>query len=164
MSLVATTHPEQRLSAFRRVRAALTIGLLWSAAWAVCGAALGAWRVLFGHPQLADPSRYLGRFMGVAGTVLGIYGLLAGAAFALALSRTERSREVLGLSLRRAVGWGALSGAAAGLITIPFLGFLPPVPVIAVVSAILATVGSLSAFGTVRIAQHGKAPTTELGR
>jgi len=148
------------VSAFRRMRAALNIGLLWGVTWAMCGAALAAWRVLFGRPQLADPSRYLGRFMWTGGTVLGVCGLLAGAAFALALSRAERNREVVGLSPRRAAGWGALAGAAAGLLSIPLLG-VPPVPVIAIGAGIVAAVGSVSAFGTVRLAQRGAKPTAD---
>jgi hypothetical protein len=135
------------------MRAALSIGLLWGVAWAVCGAALEAWRVLVARPHLADPSRYLGRFMWTVGTVFGVCGLVAGAAFALALSRAERSREVVGLSPRRAAGWGALAGTAAALLTIPIFG--TPLPVVAVSAAIVGAVGSISAFGTVSLAQRG---------
>lgn len=135
------------------MRAALSIGLLWGVVWGMSGAALAAWRVLFGRPQLADPMRHLGRFMFGAGTILGICGLVAGAAFALALSRAERNREVVSLSPRRAAVWGALAGAAAGLAAIGVLG-IPPLLVIAIGTAIIGVVGSLSAFATVRLAQR----------
>src|SRR5215510_604255 len=106
----------------RRVRAAISIGLLWGGTWATCGVALATWRVLFGRPHLAEPSRYLGRYMVAAGTVLGVCGLVAGAAFAFALSRAERHHDVTTLSLRRAGVWGALAGVVAGFAIIPFLG------------------------------------------
>lgn len=142
------------------MRAALSIGLLWGVVWGMSGAALAAWRVLFGRPQFADPSRYLGRFMFTAGTALGICGLVAGAAFALALSRAERNRDVVSLSPRRAAGWGALAGAAAGLVTIRILG-IPPLLVIATGAAIVGVVGSLSAFATVRLAQREGTPIAD---
>jgi hypothetical protein len=145
------------VSTLRRLRGALSIGLLWGAAWATCGVALAAWRVLFGRPHFADPSRYLGRFMWTGGTALGVCGLVAGAAFALALSRAERNRDVAGLSPRRAARWGALAGAVAGLIVIPLLGILS-VPVVAIGAGIMGAVGSIFAFGTVRLAQGGAAP------
>jgi hypothetical protein len=141
------------VSTLRRVRGTLSIGLFWGLAWATCGGAFAAWRVLFGQPHFAYPMRYLGRFVWTGGTVLGACGLVAGAAFALALSRVERDRDVAGLSPRRAAMWGTLAGAVAGLVTIPLLGLLS-MPVVAVGAGIMAAVGSISAFGTVRLAQR----------
>ncbi len=143
----------------RRARAAISIGLLWGVTWATCGVALAAWRVFFGRPHFADPSRYLGRFMLTGGTVLGVCGLVAGAAFALVLSRAERHRDVATLSTRRVGVWGVLAGVVAGFVIIPFLG-IPSAAMLAVGPGIIGAVGAMSAFATVRLAQHGASPST----
>lgn len=33
------------MSLLRRIRGALSIGLLWGVTWAACGVALGGWRI-----------------------------------------------------------------------------------------------------------------------
>jgi hypothetical protein len=119
--------------------------------------ALAAWRLLFGRPHLADPSRYLGRYVLTGGIVLGVCGLLAGTVFALTLSRAERRRDVTTLSLRRAGVWGTLAGLVAGFAIIPFLG-IPTAALLVVGPGIVGLVGAVSAVGTVRLAQHGASP------
>ena len=142
----------------RRVRAAISIGLLWGGTWATCGVALATWRVLFGRPHFADPTRYLGNYMLTGGMVLGVCGLVAGAAFAFTLSRAERHHDVATLSSRRAGVWGTLAGVVAGFAVIPFLG-IASAALLAVGPGIVGAVGAISAIGTVRLAQHAASPS-----
>jgi hypothetical protein len=104
------------VSTLRRFRAAVSIGLLWSIAWAAGGVALITSRVFFGEPRLAFPLQYWPRMAMGSATILGACGRAAGLLFAAALRRRTDANSVDSLSLARSVRWGAFADAGAMLV------------------------------------------------
>lgn len=140
------------MSAIRRFRAAISIGLVWGIGWATCGVALATWRVFLGHPRLAYPLQYWPRMAFGGASILGACGLAAGILFAAALRRRANTASVDSLSVSRLVRWGALAGAGAMLV-LPFLGLTSVVPLV-LAGAMTCAVGAVSALATIRTARH----------
>ena len=91
----------------RRIRAAVTMGLLWAVPWAVVAVLLG---------MVIDPDGSLDEMW----WVIGAYpGFLGGVLFSIVLSIAERRRNLSDLSVRRFGAWGAAAGLAIGVL--PFL-------------------------------------------
>lgn len=82
---------------WRRVRAAVGMGMAWGAAWFGAGMVL----LLIVGPDAADVPFPLG---------FGLLGFLAGGLFSVVLGLVERGRRFDQLSLPRFAGWGAVGG------------------------------------------------------
>jgi hypothetical protein len=91
----------------RRIRASLTMGVLWAAGWGFVG----------GLIELADnviPGLTIFDSVDMWIQTLAIPGFLGGALFATALSLGDGRRRFAELSLPRIAVWGALGGVALG--------------------------------------------------
>ena len=125
----------------RRLRGIIGTGATWALGWAaffgVGGAIFGAYSV----PRLA--------------VVGGFMGLIAGSAFGVILSITERRRRLDELSLWRMALWGGLGGllVAGSLNLLAGSGGL-----IWSFVATMAFSGAVSSAGTVAIARRGADP------
>jgi hypothetical protein len=86
------------------------------------------------------------------GLAFGVWGLAAGALFALSLSKTVHSDTVDNITPRRAAVWGGLAGAGS-VIAMPLIG-LTAWPVLLVGAAIGASIGSTAAALTVGVARR----------
>jgi hypothetical protein len=118
----------------RRLRGIIGTGLTWAVGWAglfgVVGAIFGAYSV----PRLA--------------LVGGFTGLIAGGAFAVVLSITERSKRLEDLSLWRMALWGGLGGFLVAAL------FSGSGGLIWSFVATMAFSGAVSSAGTVAIARR----------
>ena len=91
----------------RRIRAAVTMGLLWAVPWAVVALLIG---------MVVDPDESMDEMW----WVIGAYpGFLGGVLFSIVLSIAERHRRLDELSVRRFGAWGAVAGLAIGVL--PFV-------------------------------------------
>ena len=91
----------------RRIRAAVTMGLIWAVPWAVVALLIG---------MIVDPDGSMDEMW----PVIGAYpGFLGGVLFSIVLSIAERHRPLSELSVRRFAAWGAAAGLAIGVL--PFL-------------------------------------------
>jgi hypothetical protein len=140
------------MSILRRIRATSVLAGSWAIAWAILGVGLATWRVFFVRPQLATPLHYWPRFALSGGLAFGVWGLAAGALFALSLSKTVHSDTVDNITPRRAAVWGGLAGAGS-VIAMPLIG-LTAWPVLLVGAAIGASIGSTAAALTVGVARR----------
>lgn len=139
----------------RRLRSALSVGIVWGAIWLPVGV------------FLAVSKGGLGRFpfewrdWAALGTWTG-FATLSGAAFALLLAARERTRTVETLAPRRVLGWGLLAGAAVPTCLSAVLLMLFPslhvAPDIYTTLAEMAATGAASALLTIAVARHGRAP------
>ena len=95
----------------RRLRGALSIGVIWGALWAVLGAVLA---VMVGvvAPQQIGPGEGPAR----VALILGLVGFFSGLGFAGLLAAAERRRTLHELSLVRVALWGLLGGVAIPLL------------------------------------------------
>lgn len=129
---------------FRRVKAALGIGVAWGAAWFSVGMAM------FFAGARADVPFPL---------AFGFFGFLAGTTFSGVLMLAERKRGFRQMSLPRFALWGALGGAAfAGLFggaVWLYEGVLAP---LAVTMVVFPVAGALSASGTLALARMADSP------
>jgi hypothetical protein len=132
----------------RRIRAAVTMGLLWAVPWAIVAVLIG-WVV--------DPNEAMDEMW----WVIGAYpGFLGGVLFSIVLSIAERHRSLGELSLRRFAAWGAAAGLVIGV-----LPFMLGTPSAAIDVARLATVvigsftlmSAASAAGSLALARRGEA-------
>ena len=103
----------------RRLRGALGIGLLWSAAWLAAG--VGVLLIVgFGAADVPFPLLW------------GLLGFLAGITFSGILGLAERQRSFEQMSLTRFAAWGGAGGlvlaaafsAVVGITMFPLLGTL----------------------------------------
>ena len=131
----------------RRIRAAVTMGLLWAVPWAVVAVLIG-WVV--------DPDESMDEMW----WVIGAYpGFLGGVLFSIVLSVAERHRSLSELSVRRFGAWGAAAGLVIGVL--PFL-LGTPNPNINVARLATIVIGSftamsaVSAAGSLAIARKGE--------
>ena len=143
----------------RRFRAIVTIGLVWGICWAASGAALVTWRVVFGHPRLANPLHYLPRMATGGAVLLGACGFVAGSLFAITLRKFADGTSVDSLSVRSSIGWGALAGIGT-ILVLPLLGLTGVVP-LAVAGAINTCVGAISALATIKTARRDSSPADQ---
>lgn len=132
---------------FRRVRAAIGIGVTWAAGWAPIGAVTG-WitAVFLGFPLGTVAINYAVMF--------GVLGLIGGTIFSLVLSVAEGHRSFHQLSLPRFVGWGALGGLVLGGLSVA-AGLLGSglTTLGAVIAGASTLLGAGSAAGTLVIAR-----------
>lgn len=94
----------------RNLRAVSGVGLTWGIMWAVVTIAVGG---IIGvvDPDSIDP----GEGLIVAGSIIGSMGLLSGVVFWILVSRFERDKTILDLSVSRAAMWGILGSAIVQL-------------------------------------------------
>ncbi|HZO18427.1 MAG TPA: hypothetical protein VFB46_05530 [Gemmatimonadaceae bacterium] len=91
----------------RRIRAAVTMGLIWAVPWAIVAVLIGL---------VIDPDGSMDEMW----PAIGAYpGFLGGVLFSIVLSIAERHRPLSELSVRRFAAWGAAAGLAIGVL--PFL-------------------------------------------
>ena len=91
----------------KRVRAAVTMGLLWAVPWAVVAVLIG---------MVVDPDGSMDEMW----PLIGAYpGFLGGVLFSIVLAVAERHRNLSELSVRRFGAWGAVAGLAIGVV--PFM-------------------------------------------
>jgi hypothetical protein len=131
----------------RRIRAAVTMGLLWAVPWAIVAVLIG-WVV--------DPNESMDEMW----FLIGAYpGFLGGVLFSIVLSIAERRRRLDDLSVRRFGAWGALAGLVIGVL--PFL-LGTPAPGIEVARLATVVIGSFtvmsaaSAAGSLALARMGE--------
>lgn len=98
----------------RRLRATLTIALLWALVWLPIGLALA----LYAGSRSPQPSHVISRPVSIPlfVTAWTVWGALSGAAFAVVLALTERRRTIENLSTSRIAIWGALGAVALPLL------------------------------------------------
>ena len=91
----------------RRIRAAVTMGLLWAVPWAIVALLIG---------MVVDPNESMDEMW----WLIGAYpGFLGGVLFSVVLAVAERHRRLEDLSIRRFGAWGAVAGLAIGVL--PFM-------------------------------------------
>ena len=133
---------------WRRIRAALLMGVTWAAVWLPVGFLIG---------MIVDPTGSMDEPWLLVGT---IPGFLAGVVFSVVLAIAARRRRFSELSVPRFAALGAVAGLVIG--TLPFvLGdqgpnaqrvWLLPVVVIGSITAL----GALSAAGSLALARRSE--------
>jgi hypothetical protein len=91
----------------RRIRAAVTMGLLWAVPWAIVAVLIG---------MVVDPDESMDEMWWVIGAYPGFIG---GVLFSIVLAVAERHRRLDELSIRRFGAWGAVAGLVVGVL--PFM-------------------------------------------
>ena len=131
----------------KRIRAAVTMGLLWAVPWAVVAVLIGL---------VVDPDESMDEMW----FLIGAYpGFLGGVLFSIVLAIAERRRSLSELSVRRFGAWGAAAGLVIGVL--PFL-LGTPSPDINVARLATIVIGSftamsaVSAAGSLAIARKGE--------
>ena len=132
----------------RRIRAALTTGLLWAVPWAIVAVMIGL---------VVDPDESMDEMW----FLIGAYpGFLGGVLFSVVLSIAERRRALSELSVRRFGAWGAAVGLVIGVL--PFLLGTPSADIdvarlAAVVIGSFTLMSAASAAGSLALARRGEA-------
>jgi predicted membrane protein len=132
----------------RRIRAAVTMGLLWAVPWAAVAVLIG---------MVVDPDGSMDEMW----PLIGAYpGFLGGVLFSIVLSIAERHRRLAELSVRRFGAWGAAAGLAIGVL--PFLLGTPSADVdvarlATVVIGSFTLMSAASAAGSLALARRGQA-------
>ncbi len=149
----------------RRLRAAVSIGLLWALGWLPIGAAV-AWYAAARPPH---PTDLIFRPVDLAVFLPAwtIWGGLSGGGFALVLGAVERRRGLAQLSLGRTAAWGALGSLSVPALLValdvlrgaarsPLYDWRPAL----VALAVSAGLGAACAAGTLLLARRpaGGAP------
>ena len=136
----------------RRIRAAVTMGLMWAIPWAIVAVVIG---------MVVDPDESMDEMW----PLIGAYpGFLGGVLFSIVLAIAERRRNLSELSVRRFGAWGAAAGLVIGVV--PFM-LGTPNPEIDVARLATVVVGSFtlmsaaSAAGSLALARRGE--VRELG-
>ena len=126
---------------WRRIKAALGMGLLWALGWGAIG---GLMELLANFiPRLNVVDMWIQPFV--------IGGFVAGAFFSLVLGVAARRRKFEELSIGRFAAWGALGGLLAGIAPTALFG-----PSMVIVP--LVVLSAASAAATLGIARGGKQP------
>ena len=132
----------------RRIRAAVTMGLLWAVPWAVVAVLIG---------MVVDPDGSMDEMW----PLIGAYpGFLGGVVFSIVLSIAERRRSLSELSVRRFGAWGAAAGLVIGVL--PFLLGTPSADIdvarlATVVIGSFTLMSAASAAGSLALARRGEA-------
>lgn len=132
----------------KRIRAAVTMGLLWAVPWAIVAVLIG---------MVVDPDESMDEMW----WVIGAYpGFLGGVLFSIVLSIAERRRNLSELSVRRFAGWGAVAGLAIGVL--PFMLGTPSAEIdvarlATVVIGSFTAMSAASAAGSLALARRGEA-------
>jgi hypothetical protein len=131
----------------RRIRAAVTMGLLWALPWAIVAVLIG-WVV--------DPDESMDEMW----WVIGAYpGFLGGVLFSIVLSIAERHRTLGELSIRRFGAWGAVAGLVIGVL--PFMLGTPSAEIdvarlATVVIGSITLMSAVSAAGSLALARRAE--------
>lgn len=131
----------------KRVRAAVVMGLTWAVLWAPVGVLVGL---------VVDPDGSMDEMW----PAIGAYpGFLCGIVFSGVLVAVARHRRLHELSLSRFAAWGAVAGAAAGVL--PFLigepaGTTPVWLLGSVVVASFAVMSGASAAASLALARRAE--------
>jgi hypothetical protein len=131
----------------RRIRAAVTTGLLWAVAWAVVAVLIG---------MVVDPDESMDEMW----PLIGAYpGFLGGVLFSIVLAIAERRRNLSELSVRRFGAWGAVAGLVIGVL--PFLLGTPSAEIdvarlAAVVIGSFTLMSAASAAGSLALARKAE--------
>ena len=132
----------------RRIRAAVTMGLLWAIPWAVVAVVIGT---------VVDPDESMDEMW----PLIGAYpGFLGGVLFSVVLSIAERRRNLSELSVRRFGAWGAVAGLVIGVL--PFMLGTPSADIdvarlATVVIGSFTLMSAASAAGSLALARRGEA-------
>jgi hypothetical protein len=132
----------------KRIRAAVTMGLLWAIPWAVVAVLIGF---------IVDPDDSMDEMW----FLIGAYpGFLGGVLFSIVLAIAERRRNLSELSVRRFGAWGAAAGLVIGVL--PFLLGTPAAHVdvarlATVVISSFTVMSAASAAGSLALARRGEA-------
>ncbi len=132
----------------RRIRAAVTMGLLWAVPWAIVAVLIG-WVV--------DPDGSMDEMW----FLIGAYpGFLGGVLFSIVLAIAERRRNLSEISIRRFGAWGAVAGLAIGVL--PFMLGTPSADIdvarlATVVIGSFTVMSAASAAGSLALARRGQA-------
>jgi hypothetical protein len=131
----------------RRIRAAVTMGLIWAVPWAVVAVLIG---------MVVDPDGSMDEMW----PAIGAYpGFLGGVLFSIVLSIAERHRRLGELSARRFAAWGAVAGLVIG--TLPFMLGSPSSEIdvarlATVVIGSITLMGAVSAAGSLALARRAE--------
>ena len=131
----------------RRVRAAVTMGLMWAIPWAIVAVLIGL---------VVDPDGSMDEMW----PLIGAYpGFLGGVLFSIVLSIAERRRNLSELSVRRFGAWGAAAGLVIGVV--PFLLGTPSADIdvarlATVVIGSFTLMSAASAAGSLTLARRGE--------
>jgi len=143
----------------RRLRATLSIALIWALVWLPMGLALA----LYADSRPAQPSDVISRPVSIPlfVTAWTAWGAVSGAAFALVLAVTERRRTIANLSTLRTAIWGALGAVALPLLLtvidvvrtpVGLRGYSWQFPLL--ILAVSATLGAACATATLTLARR----------
>lgn len=131
----------------RRIRAAVTMGLLWAVPWAVVAVLIG---------MVVDPDESMDEMW----FLIGAYpGFLGGVLFSILLAFAERRRHLSELSVRRFGAWGGVAGLVIGVL--PFTLGTPAADVdvarlATVVIGSFTLVSAASAAGSLALARRAE--------
>jgi hypothetical protein len=132
----------------KRIRAAVTMGLLWAVPWAVVAVLIGF---------IVDPDESMDEMW----FLIGAYpGFLGGVLFSIVLAVAERRRNLSELSVRRFGAWGAAAGLVIGVL--PFMLGTPSANIdvarlATVVIGSFTLMSAASAAGSLALARRGEA-------
>lgn len=132
----------------RRIRAAVTMGLMWAVPWAIVAVVIG---------MLVDPDESMDEMW----PLIGAYpGFLGGVLFSIVLSIAERRRNLSELSVRRFGAWGAAAGLVIGVV--PFMlgtpsGEIDVARLATIVIGSFTLMSAASAAGSLALARRGEA-------
>ncbi len=128
----------------KRIRGAISMALVWAAAWGGVGAIVGV--------AAASAGILVGSVVGVGG-IFAALGFGAGTVFSIVLGIAEGRRRFDEMSLPRFAGWGALGGF---LLALPLLLLSDPLALDWVfgISGVVALLGAGSAAGSLALARR----------
>ena len=131
----------------KRIRGALGTGLIWALFWAPVAIVVGT--------RLIDPDDSMDEMWFMVGA---LPGFLSGVVFSSLVSSLARHRKLRELSILRVGGWGAIAGAATGVL--PFIlgdtGGRPWIGLAAGVISTFALLSAISAAGSLALAQRAE--------
>jgi hypothetical protein len=132
----------------KRIRAAVTMGLLWAVPWAIAALLISF---------VVDPDGSMDEMWPLIGAYPGFVG---GVLFSIVLAIAERRRNLNELSVRRFGAWGAVTGLAVGVL--PFLlgtpsGDVDVARLATVVIGSFTVMSAASAAGSLALARRGEA-------
>src|SRR5215510_5479257 len=141
----------------RFARGVLGTALVWGMGWFLVGLGFGTYRALTFRPFEPSDHAVWFRILVFVTAIWTVWGLVSGAAFAIAIAIAERRRNLTELSMLRVALWGAL-----GANVLPFIffivvlaqtdeGFLGP---FVIVASVCAAAGAAFAAGTLALARR----------
>ena len=142
----------------RLFRGVLGTALVWGVAWLTVGVALGIYRALKIFGRLYPVPTYWWTIVSTVAAIWAVWGVVSGAAFAIALAIAERRRNLAELSTLRVAIWGAVGanflplGYFAVVLTQKSdVALLGP---FAIVASVCTMLGAGAAAGTLALARR----------